>query len=68
VQPSVQVSLTGISTIVATPDVGEMFAFGQLTATARLAWLLYGYVGVSGEAREGKSHDLGAHLGLRMAF
>jgi uncharacterized protein with beta-barrel porin domain len=68
VQPSVELSLTGITTPVATPHVGETFAFGQVTATARLGWLLYGYFGVSGEAREGKSHDVGAHLGVRMAF
>jgi fibronectin-binding autotransporter adhesin len=68
VQPSVEVSLTGIPTSVATPDIGNTFAFGQFTATARLTWLLYGYFGVSGEAREGKSHDVGAHLGLRMTF
>jgi hypothetical protein len=68
VQPSVELSLTGITTAVAAPDVGETFAFGQFTATARLAWLLYGYFGMSGETREGKSVDAGAHLGLRVAF
>lgn len=67
-QPSVELSLTGIPSGVSTPDIGETFVFGQVSATARLGWLLYGYFGVSGEAREGKSPDAGAHAGLRMTF
>jgi outer membrane autotransporter protein len=68
VQPEFDVSLAGLDTALGTPDVGRTFVFGEINATARIAGRLYGYFGVSGEARSGKSEDLGANLGVRMTF
>jgi len=61
-------TLAGVETTISSPDVGRTFVFGQLGATARLLSNLFGYVGVSGETRSGKSEDLGANLGVRMTF
>jgi fibronectin-binding autotransporter adhesin len=68
VQPAFDVSLAGVNMLISTPDVGRTFVFGQATTTARLTGRLYGYLGVSGEARSGKSKDLGANLGVRMTL
>jgi len=67
-QPRFDVSLAGLNTTLTTPDVSRTFVFGEVSATARIAGRLHGYFGVSGEARSGKSEDLGANLGVRMTF
>lgn len=67
-QPSFGATFAGVDTTISTPDVGRTFGFAQVSATARLTSWMYGYVGVSGETRSGKTEDLGANLGVRATF
>lgn len=67
INPSLDASLTGISTTIYAPNVGRTFVQAGLYGTAGFARNAYAYVGLSGEARRGAT--LGAvNAGVRVAF
>ncbi len=61
-------TLAGVTTQVATPEVGRTFGSAQLNGTSLMTSRIYSHFGVSGEKRSGKSEDLGASLGVRVVF
>jgi fibronectin-binding autotransporter adhesin len=68
VHPVVSQTLAGDSFTVVAPDVGRMFAQLNLTGTARVAKRGYVYLGLSDEARRGKSQEEGVTAGARANF
>jgi fibronectin-binding autotransporter adhesin len=68
VHPTISETLAGIGFSVMAPDVGRTFAQLNLTGTARIASHGYVYLGLSDEARRGKSQEEGVNLGARMNF
>jgi fibronectin-binding autotransporter adhesin len=68
VHPAVSQTLAGDSFTVQAPDVSRTFALLNLTGTARIAKRGYVYVGLSDEARGGKSQEEGVTAGARANF
>jgi uncharacterized protein with beta-barrel porin domain len=68
VHPAVSQTLAGDSFTVEAPDVSRTFAQLNLTGTARIAKRGYVYVGLSDEARGGKSQEEGVTVGARANF
>jgi fibronectin-binding autotransporter adhesin len=68
VHPAVSQTLAGDSFTVQAPDVSRTFAQLNLTGTARIAKRAYVYVGLSDEARGGKSQEEGVTAGARANF
>jgi fibronectin-binding autotransporter adhesin len=68
VHPAVSQTLAGDSFTVQAPDVSRTFAQLDLTGTARIAKRAYVYVGLSDEARGGKSQEEGVTAGARANF
>ena len=68
VHPAVSQTLAGDSFTVEAPDVSRNFAQLNLTGTARIAKRAYVYVGLSDEARGGKSQEEGVSAGARANF
>ncbi len=68
VHPAVSQTLAGDSFTVEAPDVSRNFAQLNLTGTARIAKRAYVYVGLSDEARGGKSQEEGVNAGARANF
>jgi fibronectin-binding autotransporter adhesin len=68
VHPAVSQTLAGESFTVDAPDVSRNFAQLNVTGTARIAKRAYVYVGLSDEARGGKSQEEGINAGARASF
>jgi fibronectin-binding autotransporter adhesin len=68
VHPAVSQTLAGDSFTVEAPDVSRMFAQLNVTGTARITKRGYVYVGLSDEARGGKSQEEGVTAGARVSF
>jgi outer membrane autotransporter protein len=66
--PAVVETLARENFTVAAPDVGRTFAQLALAGTARVARHGYIYLGLSDEARRGKSQETGINLGARANF
>lgn len=67
VRPTLQASLADSPMTIQAPSVGRGFAEVGAFATKRVAAQAFVFVGVSGEARSGKS-GFGGNEGLRIAF
>lgn len=67
VRPTLQASLADSSMTIQAPSVGRGFAEVGAFATKRVAAQAFVFIGVSGEARSGKS-GFGGNAGLRIAF
>jgi len=68
VHPTISETLAANGFSVMAPDVGRTFVQLNLTGTARIASHGYMYLGLSDEARRGKSQEEGVNLGARMNF
>lgn len=68
VQSMLGATLGGIQTVLASPDVGRSYFEGGMTGTARFTDRMYGYLGLSGEERSGKSTEVGANVGIRISL
>jgi hypothetical protein len=64
----IQASLQGAAIEDTAPETARTFVLANITGTARLGAHTYAYIGFSGEARSGKSEDLGLNAGVRTRF
>ena len=67
IYPTVQASLGGQPYTIASPHVGRQFAQLNLSGTYRVAGSTYAYVGLNGEAREGRL-DGSVNAGVNLTF
>ena len=67
IYPTVQASLGGQPYTIASPHVGRQFAQINLSGTYRVAGSTYAYVGLNGEAREGRL-DGSVNAGVNLKF
>lgn len=65
--PALNTALGGYSTTVSVPTVGAAFVQAGLYGTMKMSDRMYGYAGVSAEARSGQTL-YGGSVGLRFAF
>lgn len=66
-RPTLQSNLAGASHTTHAPEAGRAFAEVNAVATMRLSSDTYAYIGVTGEARDGKD-SYGGNIGVRILF
>ena len=67
-RPVVNASLQGAAIEDQAPETGRTFVLANITGTVRLGSHTYVYLGLSEEARSGKSEDGGINAGVRARF
>jgi fibronectin-binding autotransporter adhesin len=67
-RPVVDASLQGAAIEDQAPETGRTFVLANVTGTVRLGHSTYVYLGLSEEARSGKSEDGGINAGVRARF
>jgi fibronectin-binding autotransporter adhesin len=67
-RPVVNASLQGAAIEDQAPETGRTFVLANITGTVRLGAHTYVYLGLSEEARSGKSEDGGINAGVRARF
>jgi len=68
VRPEVHATLADAGTTIFAPHVGRTSLQANLTGTLQLHKRAFVFLGVSGEAREGTSEDVGINAGVRASF